>query len=55
MSRNVKPHESVSSYKPQTGLVASLDAVNAQSGTALDVVRLGMISVHSFYSLFAIG
>jgi len=37
MSRNVKPHESVSSYKPQAGLVASLDAVNAQSGTALDV------------------
>jgi hypothetical protein len=55
MSRNVKHDKSGPSYKLQTGLVASLDAVNAQSGTALDVVRLGMISVHSFYSLFAIG
>jgi len=35
MSRSVKKHDNVPSYKPQTGLVASLDAVNAQSGTSL--------------------
>jgi hypothetical protein len=49
MSRNVKHDKSGPSYKLQTGLVASLDAVNAQSGTALPLVRVVMISAHSFY------
>jgi hypothetical protein len=56
MSRNVKKHDSSApSTKPQTGLVASLDAVNAQSGTPLPLVRAGMISALLFYSLFATG
>jgi hypothetical protein len=56
MSRNVKQHDNgAHSIKPQTGLVASLDAVNAQSGTDLPLVRVCMIGAHSFYSLFATG